>query len=525
VVNYACGALLKRLERHDYEVNQITTMPDKVLTLSIPEKVIKVHDDNDPQRAAVLKRIDVSDAGHIMQFALDGRDILAGVSDDQRIVWYNTSFAKEVSNSDSCEVVHRQAVACVVYFEEAPLLATADAEGCVLFWSVPPLRTYSFFNKIHLSYGETDVPFGISAMALSYPDQEYLYTGTERGHLACVDIRSIVDNAKAQQQDIIRRKECGQAAEVISGRIFDKMPKPCDSPEYIFALPNRWLVQSAHRGSVDRILICRRKKPVVITLGSDYCVRIWCHETGEALGILEQGLPEGFDYQRGAWLFPLNPHEELEEDQQYIENAAAVSVEDLDGLQGVETASSESVLSRASRTSSRKREPTAADDGEAAAAMTHRSHLTSPDVAASKGSTAGADETRRDSSKGHALQSMTMKSSTSAPQLRSSKTTEKTPKPAKRTALGAKALVIRKEEEERRRKALKEAAEEWYAGPHAQGYWSNKSGKAIAMGSLPKLPSGLSRPSLSGSKDLVSAARRLACALNEVDPRKTKDYY
>jgi len=519
VVNYACGALLKKFEPHECEVTQITCIPEKVLTLSVPEKLIKVHDDTDPQRAPVLKRIDVSDAGIITQFAYDGRDIIAGTSEDCQIVWYNMAFSKQVSSSESCEVMHKQPVSCCVYFEDAPLLATADAEGSVIFWSVPPLRTYNFFNKLNIQFGE-DKPYSICAMALSWPDEEFIYCGVERGHLACVCIRSIVENARSLRKDILRRKDAGEAAEVISGRIFESMPKPCDSPEYVFTLPNVWMQSMAHRGSIEKIVVCKRKMPVVISLGSDACVRIWSHTTGEALGTLEQGLPVGLSWERGPWHFPMDAHEELVADQKFIEFAALLPqvVDDDDDDKSSLSSSSASATS-----SVRGR------DGVSAASRRGSAELRRGSAERQSSPKKGGKEPAQE----QPVPRLT--TSHSAPTLRAGSKGPAGGSPSKRRTSAAgvdfggypsKLDGVSKAQTLPKRKGMK-ADDEWYAGPYSSGFWAGKSLSTSSSMGLPKLPSGLARPKLSSNKDLVAAARRLSGALGEIEvtDRRSKKYF
>merc|ERR1719221_915494 len=106
-----------------------------------------IHDDTDPKRAVVLKRIDLSSAGcPILRMSHDSREIIAGTSEEGDVFWYNIDFAKQVASSESSKVQHDQAsVSCCQYFPDAPLVLTADAESNVIFWSVPPLRVYCFF--------------------------------------------------------------------------------------------------------------------------------------------------------------------------------------------------------------------------------------------------------------------------------------------------------------------------------------------------------------------------------------------
>jgi hypothetical protein len=121
-LNVDCGANLCSLQPHTYEVSQIVCIPGKILSLSTVERLINVHDDNDPKRPKVLKRIDLSDAGSIVQISFDGRDNIVAASEEGDIIWYNIDLAKEKANSTASEVRHNQPISCCQYFEEVPLI-------------------------------------------------------------------------------------------------------------------------------------------------------------------------------------------------------------------------------------------------------------------------------------------------------------------------------------------------------------------------------------------------------------------
>ncbi|CAK9105741.1 unnamed protein product [Durusdinium trenchii] len=164
-------------------------------------------------------------------------------------------------------------------------------------------------------------------MCLSWPDECKLFVGTDRGAIACIDITVVVESARRQREEILRRKESGEAAEVISGRIFDSLPRPVNSPEYVFTLESNWKVEKAHSLSVESIFFCQRQPSVLMTLGADNCLRIWDHATGEPLGSLEQGLPEGLIYERSTeWSFPLDPYLQIQSDTTALIEASEVEM-------------------------------------------------------------------------------------------------------------------------------------------------------------------------------------------------------
>ncbi|OLP86609.1 Pentatricopeptide repeat-containing protein, mitochondrial [Symbiodinium microadriaticum] len=254
-INAACGAQLKTLTPHAYEVAQIECMPGKVLTLSAPEKVINVHDDTDEKKAILLKRIDVSAAGVILRFAHDEREMLVISTEEGEVGWYSADFAKQIADTSQCAVNHSQAVSCCYYFKNAPLIVSADA-GSAIFWSVPPLRPYDFFSKILLDVtGDEETTVAITSMSLSWPDECRLFVGTDRGAIASIDISMVVESGEAS-------------------------------------------------------------------------VRLWDHATGQALGTLEQGLPEGLVYNRSTdWTFPLDPHRQIQSDIDTLAEAAELNEE------------------------------------------------------------------------------------------------------------------------------------------------------------------------------------------------------
>merc|ERR1740130_1531769 len=340
VINFACGAPLKSLTAHQFEVTEISLIPLKVLTLSVGDKLIVVHDDATPGKASVLKTIDISSAGTPMRMAHDSEKIVAAGSEDGEIFWFALDFAKQVSNTSRCTVQHRAPVSCVKYFKSTPLMCTADSESCVIFWSMQPLRSFEFFMKLELNLtkmketsqgspssqtsGQSAAAgvVGITSMALSWPDEEILIVGSEHGNLVCINIQDIVEKARMQREEILLRKESGEAADVISGRIFDSMDKPRDSPEYVYTPENMWLVDRAHRGSIDQIIYCKHAPPIVLTLGFDVRVCIWHPITGEALGTLEQGLSEGLAYERKTqWRFPIDTTAQVENDLKELAQA------------------------------------------------------------------------------------------------------------------------------------------------------------------------------------------------------------
>jgi WD40 repeat protein len=343
VINFACGAPLKQLTPHQFEVTEIQCIPTKVLTLSVGDKLIVVHDDTNPNRAAILKTIDISGAGTVLRMSHDGDKLVCGGNEDGHVFWFALDFAKQVSNTTKSAVRHQAPVSCIKYFQTAPLMCTADSESSIIFWSMQPLRSFEFFTKLEVdlvkrkeevaSQGSpsstTSQQSGaggavsITSLAIAYPNEDMLILGSETGNLVCIDISTIVEKARKQKEDILKRKESGEAADVISGRIFDSMEKPCDSPEYVLQPENEWLVERAHRGSIDQIIFCLHKPPIIITLGFDVRVCIWHPITGEALGTLEQGLSEGIAYdRRTTWRFPIDAHEQVALDMEAL--AAAV---------------------------------------------------------------------------------------------------------------------------------------------------------------------------------------------------------
>ncbi|CAJ1351114.1 unnamed protein product [Effrenium voratum] len=470
-LNAACGAKLKVLTPHAYEVTQIECMHDKVLTLSGPEKVIHVHDDTDEKKAMLLKRIDMSHTGVILRFAHDWREMLVVTSEEGDVSWYSADFAKRIADTGQCSVNHSQAVYCCEYFKDVPLILTTDA-GSAMFWSVPPLRAYDFFNQILLDVsGSEDAAVSISSMCLSWPEQCQLFVGTDRGAIACIDISVVVDSARQQREEILRRKESGEAAEVISGRIFDSMPRPVNSPEYVFGLPNLWLVEKAHTMSIESIVFCQRQPSVLLTLGGDACVRMWDHTTGQALGTLEQGLPEGLEYQRKtSWSFPLDPHIQIQSDIDALAEAAELSAKE-DAMESTRMRSpgeSQPVLSRKYT-----------EERIAKLMKKERKRLSRSISTPALAPGAAGDGGRL--SEFFALGAVREDYSGAEPRY-----------------LQPKA-----------RDLLDRQSEDWYAGSAAPGY------------SLPKLQSGLPRPPLGESKKVLEAARALARSLGSL--RNSKD--
>jgi len=451
------------------------------LTLSTPEKVIQVHDDTDPKKAFVLKVIDVSAAGAVLRMSQDymPTQMIVCTSEEGDVYWYNMQDAKEISNSSLCAVNHNQSSFCCKYFSDAPLIVSADAEGCALFWSLPPLRTYDFFNKVTLNLaGSEGGTAGITSLSLSWPDETKMYVGTDRGGLACVDISRVVESAKCQQKEILLRKESGEAEDVISGRIFDTMPRPSDHPDYVFELENIWFVEKAHNGSVDSMICCKRSPAVLITLGADACVRIWDNETGAALGCLEQGLPEGLAYERETdWSFPLDPHLQIEDDIEQLSKAAEIEQEDAEFKQQLPEQTATQMK---------------AEEAKLVKAV-------------------GPPKQEKD-----VLQQLKPKKSSSSPALAAGHS---------RSVAGSSMMLSPDYPDWS--KAMPRYLEpttvygggdpkDFYAGPAAPGFGTEKGM------SLPRLQSGMMRPPAAKTRKVLEAARALAVSLGDV--RNSKDY-
>jgi len=506
VINFACGAPLKTLTPHETEVTEIQCIPGKVLTLSTGDKLIVVHDDTNPQRAAVLKTISIASAGTLLRVCSDGEKIVAGGNEDGEVFWFALDFAKQVSNTTRCTVRHKSPVSCVKYFDNVPLMCTADSESCVIFWTLQPLRSFEFFCKLEIDFlkkkgtSQQGSPssttshqsagagvLGVSSLAISWPNEKYLIAGSEHGHLVCISIEHIVEKARTQRDDILMRKEKGEAADVISGRIFESMEKPDDSPEYVYSPDNYWLVERAHRGSIDQIIYCTHAPPIVLTLGFDVRVCIWHPYTGEALGTLEQGLPEGITYDRKTqWRFPIDAHAQVERD---LKDLAAAVLSD---------AGSEAESGKDSKEDS--------EDGKAAAAEQGKKKDDS-------GSTTGKDGggSRAGSEKGSQKQQLTR--SESSPVVASG-----TAKPTPFKLNGIEYPDYSKTQGRLLKPKSSHLGHEWFAGPLGTGVTTSSCGQ---LPGLPVLQSGLRRtPNVKGQAAVVSAAKRLSSVLNSLDGKK-----
>lgn len=473
VVNYACGAKLKTLTPHLCEVTQIQCIPEKVVTLSTAEKLIMVHDDNDPIRSIVLKRIDLSAGGSILQMCHDGQSVVATATEDGEVTWYSTEFVKQIGDSESEPVNHGSAVGCVKYFSKYPLMVSADADTTIIFWSVPPLKTYDFFRKVTIKGGEA----GRQVTAVNMePDEEILYIGLDSGTLLAVDIADIVRPAKEQADETLRLKKLGKGQELLAGSAASKWPNPHNSEQFVFEREARWTVQHAHRGVVDKIVMCKRLVPVVLTLGTDQCVRIWEFESGEALGTVEQGLPEGAAWSRlSPWSFPMDANDEVELDKEMVAEAL------MHGLSDDEDSEDEALK-------------------------------------------LAAQKMKRQGSKGRAG-SKDMRSSTEKLLTGYTKEQQMTgmsfhPNPGRKTPAGKGMLYEPSTRLLRPKKShagLKAFSEDWFAGSFSAAARSKGMGGST---SLPTLSPGL-RPSAKQCKEVTDAAQRLSMALastsNKID--------
>eukprot|EP00928_Gymnodinium_smaydae_P078632 TRINITY_DN62742_c0_g1_i1.p1 TRINITY_DN62742_c0_g1~~TRINITY_DN62742_c0_g1_i1.p1 ORF type:complete len:1044 (-),score=241.20 TRINITY_DN62742_c0_g1_i1:37-3168(-) len=476
-INFSCGAPLKDLTPHVYEVSQILCGPTELITLSTAEKLVRVHDDTNPEKALVLKEIFLTHLEPVLRIAYDGERIMSATTEDGTVNWFAIDHAKQVAQVPSNThkvgdtLVHDGAISCCQYLQTAPLMVTADSDSNVFFWSFAPLRPYEFFCKLKLSFNTpsgaeagassaaTAGSCGITCICFSWPDEERMIVGTETGTLACVSIREFLNRAKSQRDEILYRKENGESAFIISGKIFESMPKPCDSEEYVISMSNEWMVKAAHRGGVDQVIYCQLEKAAVITLGFDMRVCAWDPSTGAPLGTLEQGLPEGLSYKPvSQWHFPIDPHEQIRLD--------------LEGIVEAETV-------EASQESEHEDVGKVSDAGRA--------------------SVASARSANEATGKQHSKQSVARSSLTPArsqPTLRPYTGKEELPDYSH-----VKSRLLRLPDHRKRY-----SGDDWFAGPYAPAN----------AGMLPKLSSGKLRPLAKESNDLVNAARRLSSALGGV---------
>jgi hypothetical protein len=314
---------------------------------------------------------------------------------------------------------------------------------------------------------------GITYIAISWPVEDLLIVGTEHGSLACISIQSIVERAGSQRDEILLRKERGEAAEVISGRIFDSMEKPCDSPEYVFTPQNLWFVDRAHRGSIDQIKFCKVTPPVVLTLGFDCRVCLWHPYTGEALGTLEQGVSQGLAYERQTpWCFPIDARAQVSRDLE----ALAKALEEKD---------------------------TAEDDEEEPPGGSDPGRANAPDQGKQD------DDVKSVKSSGSAKASKRkMSRSESAP----TGLNELKPQPFK---LNGKVYPDYSKTKSRLLKPIgKRTSQEWFAGPFSSDFANDGV-------HLPVLQSGIIRKFDPKTQDaLVSSAKKLSASLANLDSKR-----
>jgi WD40 repeat protein len=494
VINFACGAPLKTMTSHIYEVNQILPIPTKILTLSTGERLVRVHDDSNPERAVVLKEISLMALEPIVKISFDGDKIISAGTEDGLVVWFAIDYAKCVSTTANSIVTHNDApISCCEYFQTAPLVATADSESCVILWSIAPLRAYEFFCKLNINLRmqqknvgssspsrgtgakEATELVGITCLVFSWPDEDLLIVGSETGSLACLNISSIVAEARTQRDEIAHRKEHGEASDVISGKIFESMKRPDESD--VHSLPNEWLVMHAHRGSIDQIKFCKLDQPVILTMGFDSRVCVWSPETGAPLGTLEQGLPEGVFYERASkWHFPIDAKLQVKKEVGALLDAATREEDDDEQGGGGGGGGGGDASVDEEEEEEEKDKPSVPPEA--------KSQPSRPSSATEK--------------KGMSL-------SHSSPALHRSKGGSNTP---------SRLLQIPKHR--------KSAHEDWFAGPLSKSYTAH-------AGYLPQLQSGCLRSAVVLSKstghkhELVNAARRLSGALAGLGTRSSAD--
>jgi WD40 repeat protein len=347
VLNYACGATLKTLSAHGAEVSQILCMPGKIITLSAPEKIIFIHDDLHPKKSSVLKRIDAGAQEPplaVMGLSRDTeRRLVAATSAEGIIVWYNTDSGKiEGTTQAQGHDGHAPQLACSVFLQNAPLMITADSECRVAFWSLRPLATFDDFHEDVLFHGSDNASMGFTCMALSASETE-LFIATDHGTLACFGIHEVVEKARALAEDAKSNLAVGKSdspttrsrkslrqsrsnmnavAEELAKDVTEASTNEAADDVEDMQLVQHWCVERAHACSIEHLCYCEGNPSVLLTLGINCRVRVWNIETGECLGTLEQGMPDGSLFEdKGFWKFPLDARMQVKMDLDAIAEA------------------------------------------------------------------------------------------------------------------------------------------------------------------------------------------------------------
>lgn len=384
VLNNACGSVLKRLASHSAEVTQIVCTVGKVLSLSTPDKVIMIHNDTDPKRSYVMKRIDLGAIGPVSQIDHDGRNIVAASTEDGDVYWFNCDSAKQTGSSEQSKVQHESIVPCCKYMSSVPLVATADVDGRLFFWSVQPLTPYDVFFEARLDFtkkhgtrkkiaeegadatgkegeqgekeeqeekenededgdaspisrgsnsrGErsprsTPSTFGITCLSFSRPREDQLFLGTEGGSVACVLVGFILEEAGRQRNKAAARKVSGADSADATTEAAAAMEAVAGGSRSSGqragsrTLACTWVTERAHKGTIDQVVYCATFPAKLISLGTDCCVRLWSSDTGEALGALEQGIAEGI--QPRLWRFKVDGRRTAEMDCEVLNQAVS----------------------------------------------------------------------------------------------------------------------------------------------------------------------------------------------------------
>jgi len=180
-------------------------------------------------------------------------------------------------------------------------------------------------------------------MALSTSETE-LFFATDHGTLACISIQEVVTKAQALAEEhrlaslaggrtdspgrtyrkSIRQSRTGLTAEEVPKDTAGVSNEAMDDPdeECEMQLKQLWCVERAHACTIEHLCHCEANPSVVLTLGINCRVRLWNVATGEILGTLEQGMPDGAMYEdKGFWKFPLDAKLQVKLDLEAIAEA------------------------------------------------------------------------------------------------------------------------------------------------------------------------------------------------------------
>jgi WD40 repeat protein len=344
VHNFQSGALMKVFEPHASQITSLRYIDELKYVVSVSwDGAVVVHDEDPADQGVVVRTMDVANThrGDISCAAVSFNLTLiaTGAADKTVRVWdFETGKLEAKLN-------HDHEINEIIFLKPYPLIVVADSAGIVWLYGVRgcnfkyhcPLTFHHFYkhensNSYMAANGDND-DFGGSqspirgrgtkgkksrklsaietrtltpVLCLAWDNERYLYTGGDRGQVACWDMKEVIEHLNVSKIGTERN----QTEKVKSPQQKDEekrnRKKNYITPELQEDLAQMVWSVNAHNDSVSSMQYIA-DPPALLSSSHDHCVRIWGVEgvnKTKRIGCLLQELRGAMKHPE--WYFPVN---------------------------------------------------------------------------------------------------------------------------------------------------------------------------------------------------------------------------